>query len=282
MINNDSFEPDAFFEFKEKYDRLMDILKGYGSIVVAFSSGVDSTLLLYAAKEALGDKVIAATAASGTFPGRELTEATEFCKELGVRHVVIHTDELSIEGFAQNPKDRCYICKKSLFQNFIDLATKENFNEVVEGSNLDDEGDYRPGIKAIAELGIKSPLRVAGLTKSEIRSLSKHFDLPTYNKPSYACLASRFPYGELITKEKLAMVDKGEQLLFDLGFKQFRVRIHGEKPYVARIELLPEDFEKILAPDVREKIVSELKSFGFSYVSLDLTGYRTGSMNETL
>ncbi|WP_026517300.1 ATP-dependent sacrificial sulfur transferase LarE [Butyrivibrio sp. MC2021] len=272
----------ANIQATEKYKDLIEILKGYGSIVVAFSSGVDSTLLLYAAKEALGDKVIAATATSCTFPERERNEAVDFCKNLGVRHVVIETDELATPGFKENPKDRCYICKKSLFQNFIDLAEKEGFAAVVEGSNADDEGDYRPGLKAIAELDIKSPLRAAKLTKAEIRALSEEFDLPTYNKPSYACLASRFPYGELITKEKLALVDKGEQLLYDLGFKQFRVRIHGNSNFVARIELLPEDFGKLMEPALREKISAEFKAFGFAYTSLDLKGYRTGSMNETL
>ena len=153
---------------------------------------------------------------------------------------------------------------------------------MVEGSNVDDEGDYRPGLKAIAELDIKSPLRAAKLTKAEIRALSEEFDLPTYNKPSYACLASRFPYGELITKEKLALVDKGEQLLYDLGFKQFRVRIHGNSNFVARIELLPEDFERLMESELRDKISAKFKSFGFAYTSLDLKGYRTGSMNETL
>ena len=263
----------------KKYEDLKNLLKDYGSLAVSFSSGVDSTFLLYAAKEALGEKVIAITAKLGSFPERELKEAKEFCEEYKIRQFIIEINELDIEGFSENPKNRCYICKHTIFENIIKIASGEGIDIVAEGSNLDDNGDYRPGLQAIAELGIKSPLRSAGFTKEDIRALSKHLGLPTWEKPSFACLASRFVYGETITKEKLEMVDKAEQLLFELGFRQFRVRIHGT---MARIEILPDEFEKLINDDIRSKIVQSFKSYGFTYVTMDLIGYRTGSMNEVL
>ena len=263
----------------EKYNRLLSILSSYGSTAVAFSSGVDSTFLLYAARAALSDNVVAMTASSGVFPKRELDEALAYCERLGVKHVVLNINEMEIEGFAQNPKDRCYLCKKDLFQHFLDTARDEHMAVVVEGSNLDDEGDYRPGLKAIAELGIKSPLREAGMTKNDIRALSQHFGLPTWDKSSFACLASRFPYGENISDKKLDMVDKAEQVMMELGFKQFRVRIHGNDIFLARIELLPEDIARVLVEDLRGKVHDALRKIGFTYVSLDLFGYRTGNMN---
>lgn len=264
----------------DKYDQLKDYLKSLGAVAVAFSSGVDSTFLLFAAHEALEDKAIAVTASSCLFPKRELREATDYCKKLGVTHYTVEEDVFTIEGFAQNPPDRCYLCKYKLFESFINLAKKHGTEFVVEGSNLDDNGDYRPGLKAISELGILSPLRKVGFTKREIRELSAYFGIPTAEKASFACLASRFPYGETISVEKLGMVDKAEQFLLDEGFKQFRVRIHGTD--VARIEVLPEDFERFMNPDFRENIYGVFKEYGFNYVSLDLKGYRTGSMNETL
>ena len=232
-----------------------------------------------ALKEALGDKVIAVTAQSCSFPKRELKEAIAFCEKEGIRHFICESEELHIEGFAQNPKNRCYLCKKELFEKIRKLAAEQNVENVVEGSNLDDNGDYRPGLQAVAELEVKSPLRHCGLSKNEIRLLSKKLGLPTWEKQSFACLASRFVYGEIITEEKLGMVDKAEQLLLDLGFHQVRVRIHG---MMARIEIEPAEFDKLMQSEVREKITKEFKSYGFTYVTLDLMGYRTGSMNETL
>ena len=263
----------------DKYNRLLSILSSYGNVAVAFSSGVDSTFLLYAARAALSDNIIAVTASSGVFPKRELKEAIDYCERLGVRHVVVNVNELEIEGFAANPKDRCYICKKELFGGFKKTAEEHGMAVVVEGSNLDDEGDYRPGLRAIQELDIKSPLREAGMTKADIRSLSQHFGLPTWDKSSFACLASRFPYGESISDRKLEMVDKAEELMMQLGFKQFRVRIHGNDIFLARIELLPDDIAHLMAEDVRKRVYDEFKKLGFTYVSLDLFGYRTGNMN---
>lgn len=267
-------------ELLEKYEKLKDYFSNLGPVAIAFSSGVDSTFMLYAAHEALGDNVIAVTASSCSFPKRELTEAKDYCKALGVRHFIVESEELEIEGFAQNPPNRCYLCKRELFEKLFVLAKEQGIEYVAEGSNLDDNGDYRPGLQAVAELGAKSPLREVGFTKQEIRELSKHFGLPTADKQSFACLSSRFPYGETINKKKLEMVDKGEQLLLDLGFNQFRVRIHGDN--VARIELQPEDFSRMLDENLRIRIYDTFKSYGFAYVALDLRGYRTGSMNETL
>lgn len=263
----------------EKLENLQNYLKELKSVAVAFSSGVDSTFLLKVAKDMLKDKVIAVTAQSYSFPKRELNEAIDFCNKENIKHFICESEELSIEGFAQNPKNRCYLCKKELFEKIKAIAQKNNIENIAEGSNLDDNGDYRPGLIAVAELGIKSPLRHCNLTKADIRSLSKYFNLPTWEKQSFACLSSRFVYGETITKEKLSMVDKAEQLLLDMGFHQVRVRIHG---LMARIEVEPSEIELIIKDDNRQKITEEFKKYGFTYITLDLNGYRMGSMNETL
>lgn len=263
-------------EAEKKYEQLLADLRRQGSLAIAFSGGVDSSFLLYAAKQALGDRILALTAASVFFPERECREAVCFCRENGIRQIVTDFAPLQTEGVAQNPKNRCYLCKRALFGKVLALAVEQGFDALAEGSNLDDLGDYRPGLKAIEELGILSPLREAKLTKSDIRHLSKQFGLPTFDKPSFACLASRFVYGETITREKLKMVERAEELLLDLGFVQFRVRIHQS---MARIEVLPEQFEKLVRREVRERVTKELHSLGFSYISMDLEGYRTGSMN---
>ena len=262
-----------------KLERLRAQLREIGSAAVAFSSGVDSTFLLRVAHEELGENVVAVTAHSHSFPKRELDEAAAFCAREGVRHEIIDSEELDIPGFVANPPDRCYHCKKALCGKLVALAQANGLAAVLEGSNMDDDGDYRPGRRAIMELGVASPLHDAGLTKAEIRVLSKRMGLPTADKPSFACLASRFPYGERITAAGLERVERAEQWLMDagLGLAQLRVRSHGD---MARIEVPPADIPRLATR--AEEIAAALKSFGFTYVALDLQGYRTGSLNETL
>ena len=264
-------------QLEQKYEKLKNYLKDLESVAVAFSSGVDSTFLLKTAHDVLGTNAVAVTAQSCSFPKRELNEAIDFCKQENIKHIIVNSEELNIEGFKNNPPNRCYLCKKELFTKILEITKENNIKYVVEGSNLDDNGDYRPGLQAIKELNIKSPLREIGFTKNEIRILSKELGLKTSDKQSFACLSSRFVYGEEITEEKLLMVDKAEQLLLNLNFKQVRVRIHNN---IARIEILPEEFEKLLKH--REQIIKYFKEIGFLYVTMDLQGYRTGSMNETL
>jgi uncharacterized protein len=265
---------------EEKHERLKEIFHSMGRVLVAFSGGVDSTLLLKVAIDTLGDgNVLAVTALSPLYPDRELAGAKRLTQGMGVRHLLIESNELEIEGFPKNPPNRCYYCKKELFRELRNLAQKEESPLIVEGSTLDDEKDHRPGRRAIQELGIRSPLKEAMFTKAEVRELSDALGLTTWDKPSFACLASRFPYGEEITIEKLKMVDEAENFLFGLGFKQVRVRHHVN---LARIEIYPEEIERLIDGSLREKVVSHLKKIGYHYITVDLQGFRSGSMNVVL
>jgi len=264
---------------QEKYDILKDNMRKRGSAAIAFSGGVDSTFLVKVAHEVLGDKMIAVTATSSTYPERELKEAIKYAKDMGVKHLIISSEELDIEGFASNPTNRCYYCKKELFTKINAIAKDNGVEYVFDGSNIDDDGDYRPGMQAAKELEVVSPLKEAKLTKDDIRELSKELGLPTWNKPAFACLSSRFPYGNEITAPKLKMVDEAEQFLLDMGIRQVRVRHHGE---IARIEVAPEERVRFFDIEVMNKIGERFKQIGFTYVTLDMLGYRTGSMNEVL
>ncbi len=262
-----------------KLGRLRELMGGMDGVAVAFSAGVDSTFLLHVAHEALGERAVAVTVRSPFVPPRERDAAAAFCSARGIRHEFIDFAVLAEPHIAANPPDRCYLCKRAIFLRIAEFARENGLAEVVEGDNKDDEGDFRPGRRAIRELGIRSPLHEVGLTKAEIRALSRELGLPTWNKPSAACLASRFPYGDAITAAALKRVDRAERWLLEagLGLTQLRVRVHGS---VARIEV-PKDAIMALAAR-SEEIVAAFKEFGYAYVTLDLCGYRMGSMNETL
>ena len=265
---------------EEKHRKLIELLKEMSGLAVAYSGGVDSTLLLRVAADVLGrDRVLAVTATSDLYPQRELEEARRLAADIGVRHLLIPTDELAMENFADNPPDRCYHCKLELFREVKRAAREHGIEQVADGTNADDEGDWRPGLRAAAELGVRSPLKEAGLTKNDIRSLSRQLGLPTWNKPPRACLASRFPYRQRITAAPHRQVAAAEDFLARLGLNQYRVRHHGA---LARIEVSPDDIHRLTQPQVRAKLVETFKRIGYIYITLDLEGYRTGSMNETL
>jgi len=262
-----------------KYERLVETLRQTGGAVVAFSGGVDSALLLAAARQALGDRALAAIGRSPSYPAREHAAALELASQIGARHVTVDPGELADPRYRSNPADRCFICKGTLFRALLALARREGLAAVVEGSNADDAHDYRPGMKAARELGVRAPLMEVGLTKLEIRELARGLGLPVWDKPSLACLASRIPYGTPITEEKLGRIDRAEEALRGLGLQQVRVRDHGD---VARIEVEPATLARLLDGELRQAVVGAVKSAGYRYVSLDMEGYRTGSMNEAL
>ncbi|MFQ6112055.1 MAG: ATP-dependent sacrificial sulfur transferase LarE [Nitrospinota bacterium] len=259
--------------------RLRELLRSSGGAVIAFSGGVDSTFLLKVAREELGERALAVTATSETYPSRELKEAKELARAIGARHLVIESEELEIPGFRENPPERCYFCKGELFSKLKEIAQREGLPAVFDGTNFDDLSDHRPGRAAAEELGVRSPLQEVGLAKEEIRALSRRLGLPTWDKPAFACLSSRFPYGSAITREKLRAIDEAEEYLRALGFGQLRVRHHGD---IARVELTPEEMERVFREGLTPRVTEKLKSLGFTYVTLDLEGYRTGSMNEPL
>ncbi len=266
-------------ETEKKLKRLEEHLQSLGSAAVAFSGGTDSAFLLAAAFRVLGEQAVAVTARSAAFPGRELEEALSFTKERGIRHLVFEFPEMQVEGFAENPPDRCYYCKREILRRMREIAGREGLARVIEGSNADDAGDYRPGARAVREQEVESPLLKAGLTKAEIREVSRAWGLPTWAKQSAACLASRFAYGEPITREKLNMAEKAEDWLRERGFGQLRVRVHGN---LARIEVTEADFSRASELQFRRALAGAFRRMGFAYVTLDAEGYRMGSMNEVL
>ena len=274
---SDSLERDL----EQGWNRLLSILKELESVVVGFSAGVDSTFLLYAAIQALGGKnVLAVTARSATYPERQFKEAVAYAKSLGARHMAVDSEELDIPGFRDNPTNRCFICKTELYSQLKKVAETQGYKTVIDGSNADDVSDYRPGMQALKKLGIRSPLLEAGLSKQAIRMLSKKAGLPTWDKPAFACLSSRFPYGVEISEEDLAKVDAGERFMEELGLPgSIRVRHHKT---IVRLEVDPANFSMLIDEKVYPRVVQKFKSLGYKYVTLDLQGYRTGSMNEVL
>lgn len=262
-----------------KLESLESILLDMKSVLVAYSGGADSTFLLKVALNVLGDKVLAVTGTSETYTPRELEDAKQNAELLGAKQVIIGTCELEDENFAANPPERCFYCKSELFSKLVALAKQHDLNYVADGSNYEDLNDFRPGMKAAAKFGVRSPLKEAKLMKEDIRQLSREMNLPTWDKPPQPCLSTRFPYGTTITKEKLTTVELAEQFLAELGLKQFRVRVHDD---IARIEVPREDMPLFIDDDVSKRIVDRFKTLGYTYITLDIQGYRMGSMNEPL
>ena len=262
-----------------KYARLRQIVRALDSVLVAWSAGVDSTLLLKVCHDELGGRAVAVTAVSESLPSHELAEAQGLATDIGARHILVQTSELANENYASNPTNRCYYCKEELYTTIWPLARQEGLAHVVNGANLDDVGDFRPGMQAARELGVRAPLLEAEMSKADIRAVSRALGLATWDKPAFACLSSRIPYGSPGTKEKLDQIDRAEVLLNRLGFRQVRVRHHDD---IARIEVPAADMPHFFADDINTQVVAGLREIGFRHVTLDLQGYRSGSLNEGL